>query len=53
MEYEYKMVDFKKWCVRCKHKNKPEMDEPCNECLASPVNLHSTKPVKYEKRTRT
>lgn len=52
MEYEYKEVYFDKYCKSCKHWESSEFDEPCNECLATPANLHSHKPVKYEKKEK-
>lgn len=50
MENQYKFVDFNLYCETCKYKNiKDELgEEPCNSCLAEPVNLNSVKPVKYE-----
>lgn len=44
-----KEVYFDQYCKSCKHKDKGEVDDPCNECLDEPVNLGSHKPVKYEK----
>lgn len=43
-----KMVDFGKYCPTCKHSDKKESDEPCDTCLANPVNFESVKPCKYE-----
>ena len=48
MEIVDKIVDFKKYCETCKHKDTKEVKDPCNECLDNPVNSHTTKPVKYE-----
>lgn len=45
-----KFVNFDEYCESCKHFNKAETDEPCNECLTEPVNQHSHKPTKYEKK---
>lgn len=47
---DYLIVDFMKYCKTCKHKDNPPHEEPCNECLNNPVNLHSQKPVKFEKK---
>lgn len=56
MENELKehFVDFNKYCPSCKYRDLEKNDnqqepEPCNECLTEPVNLYSTKPVKYKK----
>ena len=43
-----KFVDFYKYCSTCKHYEKRMDEDPCDECLENPVNLHSQKPVKYE-----
>lgn len=45
----HKEVIFNAWCRICKHYNKKENEEPCEECLSEPTNLHSEKPVKYER----
>ena len=49
MEDKYLEVYFHQYCKTCKHKD-VKIGEPCNECLGNPVNLHSHKPVKYEKK---
>ena len=43
-----KFVEFWNWCYKCKHKDKAELDDPCFDCVAEPVNEDSHKPVKYE-----
>lgn len=48
MDDAYKEVYFGEYCKSCKWVNKLEHEEPCNECLGNPVNLHSHKPVCYE-----
>lgn len=52
MENQYKFVDFQAYCERCKYKNIKDEDgeEPCNECLGEPVNVNSSKPVKFEQK---
>lgn len=47
-EQQYKLVKFEKYCKKCKHFKKKEVEEPCNECLEEPVNLFSHKPTKFE-----
>ena len=49
MEFPEKFVEFDKYCKNCKHKKVKQDEEPCNECLSSPVNEHSIKPIKFEK----
>jgi len=48
MNNKEKLVAFDIWCPKCKYKNKREEEEPCDECLAYPVNENSTKPVMWE-----
>lgn len=48
MTNDYKEVRFDKHCEFCKHKGKPETDDPCNECLEEFQNLHTTKPTLWE-----
>ena len=48
MEYEYKEVEFWKYCEKCKYYRVKDVNDPCNYCLAEPVNLHSAKPVYFE-----
>ena len=43
-----KEVHFWFWCPTCKHYAKDQSDTPCDECLAVPMNIDSTKPVRYE-----
>lgn len=47
---DYLIVDFEKYCATCKHKDKTGNEFPCTECLEIPTNLHSQKPVKFEKK---
>lgn len=48
MEDVYKEVYFGEYCELYKHRDKPESEEPCAECLANPANVYSHKPVNYE-----
>ena len=47
---DYKIVKFGTYCEGCKWRDEAEIDSPCEECLDNPVNLHTDKPVRYEKR---
>ena len=51
MEIDNLLVDFK-YCEICKHKDVKETEDPCNECLESPMNLYSHKPVKWEEKEK-
>lgn len=48
MEYPEKEVNFKEYCVKCKFQKVDEGEDPCNECLHHPVNLHSHKPTEFK-----
>ena len=50
MEDFYKEVYFNQYCSECKHKDVNSEEDPCNECLTSPVNLYSHKPVNFEQK---
>ena len=50
MDERYKEVYFDKYCKTCKHKDVPEKDDPCAECLENPINLYSHKPVNYKEK---
>ena len=45
---DFKEVYFDEYCKTCEHEKVKDINEPCNECLDNPVNLHSHKPVNYE-----
>jgi len=42
------IVDYETWCPVCKNYKTDESEEPCNDCLAMPVNEDSRKPIKWE-----
>ena len=42
-----KFVDFHKYCKLCKHYEKDDSEDPCNECLGIGVNEDSHKPIAY------
>ena len=41
-------VDFQKYCPTCEHFGLKEYEDPCNECLGIPANIHTDKPVNYK-----
>ena len=41
MEDVYKEVYFNKYCETCEHKDLDEKFDPCNDCLAEPMNAES------------
>jgi len=52
MEIIDKEVYFDQWCPKCTHKNAPEDEDPCNECLCYTANEYSHKPVKFEEESK-
>lgn len=47
MDY-YKEVNFEKYCKLCKHCDKEEKYDPCNDCLDYGWNTESIKPLYFE-----
>ena len=45
-----KFVRFDLYCETCKHFNKDQDQEPCNECLTHTVNYNSHRPVMWEEK---
>lgn len=47
-----KEVDFNKYCITCVYAVKVDDDglliETCEDCLATPMNIDSHKPVNYK-----
>lgn len=48
----YKFVDFFQYCHNCKFAHLNEDEDPCDCCIANPVNLNSHKPVNFEEKTK-
>ena len=48
LEEQYLEVYFDKYCKTCKHCKLDENKDPCDECLAIPMNENSHKPVNWE-----
>lgn len=53
MENNEKIVYYRVWCPRCKHRTLSEAQEPCHECMNNPVNINSHKPVNFVPRFYT
>ena len=39
------------YCDKCKHWEKKESEDPCNECLGIPANQYTHKPVYFKEKT--
>lgn len=47
---DHKIVFFDIYCKDCKHSEKNETEDPCNECVSYTVNINSHKPINFEKK---
>lgn len=47
---DQKIVDFEKYCPKCEHYPKSESEDPCWECLDTPTNTWSHKPVNFKEK---
>ena len=45
-----KIVKFEEWCPTCRYSDKPETENPCNECLHYPAN-DDRRPERYWPKT--
>lgn len=52
MDYESKskIVDFDKWCPKCRYYAISESEKPCDICLTNSVNQDSHKPTEFAKK---
>lgn len=50
---EEKEVYFDQYCKSCKHHGLEESKDPCNDCLAEPINTNSHKPMNYESKNNS
>lgn len=48
MEIRDKEVEFGAWCDKCEYYDKQEWEDPCDECLNSPRNEYSRRPVCFK-----
>lgn len=52
MEYRLKEVYFDVYCKKCAYSESKESDDPCDECLTTPMNEYSHKPVMYKEKEK-
>lgn len=50
MENREKEVYFDEYCPKCKFYALDEAEEPCDSCLAEPVNTYSHKPLFFKEK---
>lgn len=49
-EQKAKEVFFDQYCPTCVHKDEPETDDVCNECLNEPGRQYTHKPLNYKEK---
>lgn len=47
---EQKIVEFGEYCPKCEHYSKSESEDPCWECLDTPTNTWSHKPINFKEK---
>lgn len=47
---EYREVDYHIYCEKCKHYENKGYESVCEECLDTPINLYTNKPIKYKEK---
>ena len=45
-----KEVYFGLYCNQCQYYDTPESEDPCDECLTSPSNVYSHKPINFKEK---
>ena len=45
-----RMVDFEKWCPKCKHNDVAENMIPCAYCMETSIREYTDKPDKFEEK---
>ena len=48
MEQSHEKIVRFELCNYCEHKNRPEYEEPCSDCLDNPVNVDSVRPIHFK-----
>lgn len=49
---EDKEVLFSMYCPKCRHAKCADSENPCDECLANPVNQNSHKPIFFKEKEK-
>lgn len=50
MTYNTKEVYYNEYCHQCKYWDKKESEDPCWDCLDTPFNYDSHKPLYFENK---
>ena len=52
MIQNFKEVYFHEYCHRCQHEEKPENEEPCDECMSRFFQWASHKPAYFKEKEK-
>jgi hypothetical protein len=52
MEERMHIVEFENYCKTCEYKDSKSTEDPCDECLGSPVREFSRKPLNYKESSK-
>ena len=52
MESKFKIVDYYKYCPKCKYKYVDSDEDPCDDCLNQSCNTNSREPVNFEEEEK-
>ena len=52
MTNNYKEVYFDEYCYKCAWKESDPADLPCDDCLGTPMNIDSHKPIHFEEKEK-
>ena len=52
LEFIEKLVEFEKYCPKCKHWKKKEDEAPCRDCVSVAARAFSHKPEKFEAKKK-
>lgn len=53
MNTKVKFVNFVLFCHKCEYHNNAETENPCYECLGTPVRENSQTPINFKLKKRT
>ena len=50
MDTDMKEVRYDLYCHRCQYETYKEGEDPCDECLSTPYNENSHRPINWKER---
>lgn len=53
IESKHKIVEYDRYCKSCVHFDDEPFTDPCNECLNTPTNIDSHRPVYWSESNET